>query len=113
MSAMDTKITRLRNLLTPMKNFIAMVNANNRGECISTFLLKRELDRINKYSDEIWAIIAEIPNEACEGNEDETPTEQALNKHDISNSVICYTCNVTKGTKPKGENYCNMCDHYF
>jgi len=32
---------------------------------------------------------------------------------DVSNSVICYTCNVTKGTKPKGENYCNMCDHYF
>ena len=33
--------------------------------------------------------------------------------HIVSNSVICYTCNVTKGTKPKGENYCNMCDHYF
>jgi len=28
-------------------------------------------------------------------------------------TVTCYTCNVTKGTKPKGDNYCSMCDHYF
>ena len=63
----DTKITRLRNLLTPMKNYIAMVNADKRGESISTLLLDRELDRINKYSDEIWTIIAEIPNDACDG----------------------------------------------
>ena len=63
----DTKITRLRNLLTSMKNYIAMVNADKRGDSISTLLLDRELENINKHSDEIWAIIAEIPNEACGG----------------------------------------------
>lgn len=63
----DTKITRLRNLLTPVKNYIAMVNADKRGESISTLLLDRELETINKYSDEIWEIIAEIPNNACDG----------------------------------------------
>lgn len=34
---------------------------------------------------------------------------------DVSNNedAVCYTCQTSKGTKLKGDNYCNMCDHYF
>lgn len=63
----DTKITRLRNLLTPVKNYIAMVNADKMGKTISTVLLDKELENININSNEIWAIISEIPDDACEG----------------------------------------------
>ena len=27
--------------------------------------------------------------------------------------LVCYTCNCTKGENEEGNNYCNMCDHYF
>ena len=30
-----------------------------------------------------------------------------------SEQLVCYTCNCTKGNAPKGDNFCNMCDHYF
>ena len=33
--------------------------------------------------------------------------------HSVGKIVTCYTCNCTKGKEPKGNNYCNMCDHYF
>ena len=33
--------------------------------------------------------------------------------HVVSKSVTCYTCNCTTGKQPEGDNYCNMCDHYF
>jgi len=108
----DTKITRLRNLLTPMKNYIAMVNANKRGESISTLLLDRELENINKYSNEIWAIIAEIPNDACDGNNDNARTEPALHKHIVSNNevrvMICPNCKCNE-CHPTDDNACYWC----
>lgn len=30
-----------------------------------------------------------------------------------SEQLVCYTCNCTKGNAPEGDNFCNMCDHYF
>ena len=30
-----------------------------------------------------------------------------------SEQLVCYTCKCTKGNAPKGDNFCNMCDHYF
>ncbi len=36
--------------------------------------------------------------------------EESIEEEDIQ---ICYTCKTTTGTEPKGDNYCNMCDHYF
>jgi hypothetical protein len=106
----DTKITRLRNLLTPMKNYIAMVNADKRGESISTLLLDRELENINKYSDEIWAIIAEIPNDACEGNTDDARTEPALHKHIVSNNEVAVCDHPTNRLSGiNGVYYCNKC----
>lgn len=42
-----------------------------------------------------------------------------VKKYSIPNVVgqneqlVCYTCNCTKGNAPKGDNFCNMCDHYF
>jgi len=30
-----------------------------------------------------------------------------------SELLVCYTCKCTKGNAPKGDNFCNMCDHYF
>jgi hypothetical protein len=81
----DTKITRLRNLLTPIKNYIAMVNADKMGKTISAILLDKELENINKNSKEIWAIIAEIPDDACEGK---TSDENgALPIPDVSGSL--------------------------
>jgi hypothetical protein len=41
---------------------------------------------------------------------------QALSLADVvgrSEQLVCYTCNCTKGNAPKGDNFCNMCDHYF
>jgi hypothetical protein len=30
-----------------------------------------------------------------------------------SEQLVCYTCNCSKGNAPEGDNFCNMCDHYF
>lgn len=40
-------------------------------------------------------------------------SERQLTIPDVSKFVTCYTCNATKGKLPEGDNYCNMCDHYF
>jgi hypothetical protein len=62
----DTKITRLKNLLSPIKNYISMVNANKKGKNIDQHLLDKELSNINRNSDEIWEIISQIPDNACD-----------------------------------------------
>jgi hypothetical protein len=68
----DTKITRLRNLLTPFRNYFALLEEQENEPSLvmqdkmQTYL-DTEKERIFKMQAEVWDIIAEIPNEACEG----------------------------------------------
>jgi len=72
----DTKITRLRNLLTPVKNYFTLLevaekaSANDEIEKFNVMLaiMRKEIERINETKEEIWGIIAEIPDNACEGS---------------------------------------------
>lgn len=70
----DTKITRLRNLLTPVVNYFAIQGKLETGEYPDDKYEKLHellyLDNVQarKNLKEIREIIAEIPDNACEGN---------------------------------------------
>ena len=68
---MDTKITRLRNLLSPVKNYFALAEANKKsgGHNISV-LQEVELENIIENKGEIFDIISQIPDDACEKRSD-------------------------------------------
>ena len=61
---MDTKITRLRNLMTPMVNYLAMKSADTNGQTISLILLDRELKQASTNMAEIRQILLQIPDDA-------------------------------------------------
>jgi len=64
----DTKVTRLRNLLTPVKNLIALLNATEEDALLAKECIRAELDCINENKDELWDLISQIPNDAISSN---------------------------------------------
>ena len=88
----DTKITRLRNLLTPVKNYFAMVNADNSGQSISTLLLDRELVSVNENMGEILRIIEEIPDDAIDKPAKKIDCGSCQYKNRDEYVAPCYGC---------------------
>jgi|GEM_PF-4382013 len=86
----DTKITRLRNLMTPIVNYFALLERlNNEDTPIEEFnktikLLHKEDDNAQGAIDEVRKIIAEIPDGACEGKISERANE-GCNISDVNN----------------------------
>jgi len=71
----DAKITRLRNLLTPVKNYFTLLEVAEKASAndeiekfnVTLAIMRTEIERINETKEEIWGIIAEIPDNACDG----------------------------------------------
>ena len=63
----DTRVTRLRNLMTPVVNYFAMTKDPNIE--LLEDLIKKEHDKVQKMLPEIVDIIKSIPDDACENND--------------------------------------------
>jgi len=79
-------------------------------------LIIYKLDELYDKADKnnIWLNETELEYKESVADWIENLTITKTNDLKTSTEIVgCYTCSVTKGTKPKGQNYCNMCDHYF
>ena len=74
---MDTPITRLRNIMTPIINYFSMVKNKNVSSKMSK-ILDIEEQKCVKLIPEIKVILKKIPNDAL---------NDALNKNDLLNHM--------------------------
>jgi len=74
---MDTKITRLRNLMSPICNYFSILKNKENSDKTARFLDKNEKQAILDI-DEIKNILREIPNDACE-NKNEFSSQDMIN----------------------------------
>ncbi len=61
----DTRITRLRNLMSPINNYVAMTKIFNPDEQLKEIIAK-ELKNVQMTMPEIIEIVKSIPDDACE-----------------------------------------------
>ena len=62
----DTKITHLRNLMSPMVNFFSMYKHKDNPKV--ALMLEKEVEKINQNMPEILEILKEIPDDAIDGD---------------------------------------------
>lgn len=68
----DTKITKLKNLMSPIMNYFALKKALNSMTLTNDQIIKtadvmyKESEKIQKLLPEIKKILSEIPDDACE-----------------------------------------------
>ena len=61
----DTRITRLRNLMTPVVNYFAMTKEEGHQRRLE-HLIHKEHQKVQEVLPEIIEIIKSIPNDACD-----------------------------------------------
>ena len=104
----DTKITQLRNLMTPLVNYFTMLNSK---ECSDKAVRMIEHDKKQSIINlpKIREILAQIPDEACEGKT--SGDASALPIPDVSKS--CENCKFNdecrhKQFMPEGQKMCKF-----
>ena len=76
---MDTPITRLRNLMTPLINYFAMIKSDNVSSKMSK-ILDNEAHKASKNIPEIRQILSQIPDDALTNN-------HQINNNDLLNKI--------------------------